>query len=142
MKGMKAVRWMRAACRIAALALCQCGGDDAPPKSLPEEEQLDPYRSPMSERINGVIYGRAKPAAMLAQLELLGVGPGKDFEDFKEESGIDDWFEITSPDGETRQVSLTCGLSPVLDGGGKITTLYRSRKLIGGRMHEEMRITP
>lgn len=139
MKAMDIRLGITAACGM--LVLCQCGGDKARPEPLPEEQQLDPYRSPMSERINAVIYGRAKPEQMLAQLALLGVGPGKDFEDFKEESGIDDWFEVTGPDGTTRQVSLTCGLSPVLDETGAITTLYRSRKRIGDRMHEEMRIT-
>jgi hypothetical protein len=107
---------------------------------MPEGEQLDPYRSPMSERINAVIYRRDKPDGMLAELALLGVGPGKLFADFKEESGIDDWFEIESASGGVRQVSLTCGLSPVVDADGKISALYRSRKMVGGKMHEEMEI--
>lgn len=132
-----------AGCGILALGLCQCGGDRAAPEPQPEgEEQLDPYRSPMSVRINSVLYGRGKPEQMLAQLALLGVGPGKNFEDFKEESGIDDWFEVETADGLKRQVSLTCGLSPVVDDSGKITTIYRGRKRIDDRMHEEMRITP
>lgn len=140
---MKTRRWLRAGCGIVVLGLCHCGGDKATPEPLPEgEEQLDPYRSPMSVRINSVLYGRAKPEEMLAQLALLGVGPGKNFEDFKEESGIDDWFEIETADGRKRQVSLTCGLSPVVDEDGKITTIYRSRKWIDERMHEEVRITP
>jgi hypothetical protein len=130
-----------AACWIAVFGLCHCG-DKGPPEPIPGEEQLDPYRSPMSVRINSVIYGRGKPEEMLAQLAMLGVGPGKDFGDFKEESGIDDWFEIETADGGKRQVSLTCGLSPVVDDKGGITALYRSRKLIDGRMHEELRITP
>ena len=70
---------------------------------------------------------------MLAELALLGVGPGKLFADFKEESDIDDWFEIESARGGVREVSLTCGLSPVVDDDGKITALYRSRKLFGGK---------
>ena len=101
---------------------------------------MDPYRSPMSERINAVIYRRDKPDGMLAELALLDVGPGKPFADFKEESGIDDWFEIESARGGVRQVSLTCGLSPVVDDDGKITSLYRSRKQVNGKMHEEMEI--
>lgn len=131
-----------AGCGIAVLGLCHCGGDKSPAEPLPEEAPLDPYRSPMSIQINAVLYGRGTPPEMLAKLALLGVGPGKDFADFKEESGIDDWFEIGSAEGGTRQVSLTCGLSPVLDEGGKITAIFRSRKRIGDRLYEELRITP
>lgn len=125
-----------------ALGLCHCGGDKLPPEPEPGEEQLDPYRSPMADRINAVLYGRGKPEEMLAALALLGVGPGKDFEDFKEESGIDDWFEIEAADGAMRQVSLTCGLSPELDADGRIASIHRSRKRIDDRLHEEMKITP
>jgi hypothetical protein len=140
---MKTGRWMMTGCGIVALGLCHCGGDKPTPEPLPEGEgPLDPYRAPMSVRINTVLYGRGKPEEMLAQLALLGVGPGKNFEDFKEESGIDDWFEIETSDGRMRQVSLTCGLSPVVDDNGNITTIYRSRKRIDDRLHEELRITP
>lgn len=133
-------RWILSICAALTLGLPGCGGDKATPEPMPEGEQLDPYRSPMSERINAVIYRRDKPDGMLAELALLGVGPGKLFADFKEESGIDDWFEIESANGESRQVSLTCGLSPVVGEDGKITALYRSRKRVGDRMHEEMEI--
>lgn len=133
-------RWIFSSGAALTFGLCGCGSDKAVPEPAPEGEQLDPYRSPMSERINAVIYRRDKPDGMLAELALLGVGPGKSFEDFKDESGIDDWFEIESANGELRQVSLTCGLSPVIDEDGKITAIYRSRKLFGGKMHEEMEI--
>ena len=131
-------RWIFSSGAALSLGLCGCGGDKSVPEPMPEGEQLDPYRSPMSERINAVIYRRDKPDGMLAELALLGVGPGKLFADFKEESDIDDWFEIESARGGVREVSLTCGLSPVVDDDGKITALYRSRKLFGGKMHEEM----
>lgn len=133
-------RWILSSAAALSFGLCGCGGDEPDPEPLPEEEQLDPYRSPMSERINQVIYRTDKPGRMLPQLALLGVQPGKPFADFKEESGIDDWFEIESASGGIRYVSLTCGLSPVVDGDGKITSLYRGRKLIDGKMHEEMEI--
>lgn len=133
-------RWILSSGAALLFGLSGCGGDKAVPEPMPEGEQLDPYRSPMSERINAVIYRRDKPDGMLAELALLGVGPGKLFADFKEESGIDDWFEIESASGGVRQVSLTCGLSPVVDADGKISALYRSRKMVGGKMHEEMEI--
>jgi hypothetical protein len=135
-------RWMMSGGAVMALGLCHCGGDKLPPPPELGEEQLDPYRSPMADRINAVLYGRGKPEEMLASLALLGVGPGKDFEDFKDESGIDDWFEIETADGSTRQVSLTCGLSPELDADGRIASIHRSRKRIDDRLHEEMKITP
>lgn len=133
-------RWTLSKAAALLFGLCGCGGDKAVPEPMPEGEQLDPYRSPMSERINAVIYRRDKPDGMLAELALLGVGPGKLFADFKEESGIDDWFAIDSSNGGVRQVSLTCGLSPVIDADGTISALYRSRKMVGGKMHEEMEI--
>lgn len=133
-------RWTLSSTAALSFGLCGCGGEKAVPEPMPEGEQLDPYRSPMSERINAVIYRRDKPDGMLAELALLGVGPGKLFADFKEESGIDDWFEIESANGGVRQVSLTCGLSPVVDADGSISALYRSRKMVGGKMHEEMEI--
>jgi hypothetical protein len=133
-------RWTLSSTAALSFGLGGCGGEKAAPEPMPEGEQLDPYRSPMSERINVVIYRRDKPDGMLAELALLGVGPGKLFADFKEESGIDDWFEIESASGGVRQVSLTCGLSPVVDADGKISALYRSRKMVGGKMHEEMEI--
>jgi hypothetical protein len=133
-------RWILSSGVALFFGLSGCGGDKAVPEPMPEGEQLDPYRSPMSERINAVIYRRDKPDGMLAELALLDVGPGKPFADFKEESGIDDWFEIESARGGVRQVSLTCGLSPVVDDDGKITSLYRSRKQVNGKMHEEMEI--
>ncbi len=133
-------RWIFSHGVALSFGLCGCGGDKAVPEPMPEGEQLDPYRSPMSERINAVIYRRDKPDGMLGELALLGVQPGKPFADFKEESGIDDWFEIESASGGVRQVSLTCGLSPLVDADGRITALYRSRKQFNGKMHEEMEI--
>jgi hypothetical protein len=133
-------RWILASGAALSFGLCGCGGDRATPEPMPEGEQLDPYRSPMSERINTVIYRRDKPDGMLAELALLGVGPGKPFADFKEESGIDDWFEIESASGGVRQVSLTCGLSPEVAADGRIAALFRSRKRVNGKMHEEMEI--
>jgi hypothetical protein len=127
---------------MLALGLAGCGGDKPLPEPLPEEQPLDPYRSQMADRINGVIYSELPADEMLAQLALLGVAPGKVFGEFKEESGIDDWFSGESDLLATRYTSLTCGLSPVVDGDGKITALYRSRKRIDGKLHEEMALTP
>ena len=127
---------------MLALGLAGCGGDKPLPEPLPEEQPLDPYRSQMAERINGVLYSKRSADEMLAELALLGVAPGTAFGDFKEQSGIDDWFSDEADLVETRYTSLTCGLSPVVDGDGKITALYRGRKRIDGKLHEEMPLTP
>lgn len=112
------------------------------PEPEKKEEQLDPYLPPMSTSINAVLYSKRSTDEMLAELALLGVTPGKKFEDFKEESGIKDWFGEESDFLPTRYTSLTCGLSPVVDTDGKMTGFYRSRKMVGGKLHDEMRITP
>lgn len=128
-------RWLASACGILALGLAGCGGP------APEDEELDPYRPRMATRINGVLYPGGGSERMLAELALLGVRPGMDFGDFKEESGIDDWFAEPQPSGGARHTSLTCGLSPVVDDGGRITALFRARKRIDGKLHPELEIT-
>jgi hypothetical protein len=131
------------ACGFFAAGVAGCGG---PKPEKKEPEQLDPYRSVMSERINAVIYSGRRPAKVLEELALLGVTPGKDFEEFKEESKIDDWFapgdEAEAEGGPVRYISLTCGLSPVVNEDGKMTRFYRSRKLIDGKMQPEMLLGP
>ena len=109
-----------------------------------EAEQPDPYRAIEADRINAVLYPGKKPAKVLEQLALLGVAPGKDFEDFKEESQIDDWFATDQvlEDNMVRYISLTCGLSPVVDEKGKMVRFYRGRKNIDGKLHEEKFIGP
>jgi len=109
-------------------------------KKKPEvvEEEHDPYRPVMANRINEVIYSKRPKEQMLVDLEVLGVAVGMKFGDFKEESEIDDWFGEESEFLPTRYTSLTCGLSPVVSTQGKIVGLYRNRKLIAGKMHEEM----
>ena len=120
--------------------LSGCGGSEPGKK---EPEQLDPYRSVMSERINEVIYSGKRPAKVMAELALLGVTPGKKFGDFKEESKIDDWFAPTGEEaGPVRYTSFTCGLSPVVDDSGKMIRFYRNRKLIDGEMQPEMFLGP
>ncbi|MCW1886262.1 hypothetical protein OKA04_16105 [Luteolibacter flavescens] len=116
--------------------LAACGG--MKPDLPPEEEELDPYRPVMANRINAVIYSRRSKDQMLLDLAALGVAVGKDFADFKEESKIDDWFGEESEYLPTRYTSLTCGLSPVVGTDGRIIGFYRSRKRIDGKMHEEM----
>ncbi len=132
--------WIISVCGL--LLLGGCGGVKPEKKPEKKEEQLDPYLPPMSTRINAVLYSKLSPEEMLAELALLGVGPGKKFDDFKAESGINDWFSDESDFLATRYTSLTCGLSPVVDTEGKITGLYRSRKRVGDKLHDEMRITP
>ena len=109
-----------------------------------EAEQPDPYRSQMADRINEILYPGKRPAKTLEQLALLGVAPGKDFADFKEESQIDDWFATDQvlEDDMVRYISLTCGLSPVVDEKGKMVRFYRGRKNVDGRLHEEKFIGP
>ena len=123
-----------------AFLLAACGG--VKPNPPPEEEELDPYRPVMANRINAVLYSRRSTEQMLVDLGALGVSVGMKFVDFKEESKIDDWFGEESEFLPTRYTSLTCGLSPVVDPEGKIVGLYRSRKMIDGKMHEEMAIQP
>jgi hypothetical protein len=120
--------------------LAACGG--LKPKPPPEEEELDPYRPVMANRINAVLYSKRSKEQILLDLGALGVSVGMEFGDFKEESKIDDWFGEESEFLPTRYTSLTCGLSPVVDPEGKIIGLYRNRKLIDGKMHEEMAIQP
>jgi hypothetical protein len=127
------------ACVLVPAGLSGCGGSKPEKK---EPEQLDPYRSVMSERVNAVIYSGKRPAKVMAELALLGVTPGKDFEEFKEESKIDDWFEPGEESGPVRYTSLTCGLSPVVDEDGKMVRFYRNRKLIDGEMQPEMFLGP
>jgi hypothetical protein len=130
--------WIFSAC--ALLLMAGCGGVKPEPEE--KEEQLDPYLPPMSTRINDVLYSKRSKDEVLAELAVIGLAPGKDFEDFKDESGIDDWFSSESDLLSTRYTSLTCGLSPVVDADGKITGFYRSRKRIGDQVHDEMRLTP
>lgn len=123
---------------VAALSACGTGK-----KEKKEPEQLDPYRSLMSERVNEVIYSGKRPAKVMEELALLGVAPGKDFEEFKEESKIDDWFATEEhPIGPVRYTSLTCGLSPVVDEAGDMVRFYRNRKLIEGEMQPEIFLGP
>jgi hypothetical protein len=124
---------------LGGVALPGCGPSGADRK---EPEQLDPYRSVMSERINKVIYSRKRPGDVMEELALLGIGPGKDFEEFKEESKIDDWFDPGVETGPVRYTSLTCGLSPVVDDDGKMIRFFRNRKLIEGKMQPEMFLGP
>lgn len=123
------------------LLLAGCGGD-VKPDLPPEEVELDPYRPAMANRINAVLYSRRSKEQMLVDLGALGVTVGMKFVDFKDESGIDDWFGEESEFLPTRYTSLTCGLSPVVDPEGKIVALYRNRKMIDGKMHEEMSVQP
>jgi hypothetical protein len=120
--------------------LAACGG--MKPKPPPEEAELDPYRPVMANRINAVLYSKRSKEQMLLDLGALGVVVGMKFGDFKEESKIDDWFGAESEFLPSRYTSLTCGLSPVVDSEGKIIGLYRSRKLIDGKIHEEMALQP
>jgi hypothetical protein len=123
---------------IALVSLLAACGGGMKPKPPPAEEELDPYRPVMANRINAVIYSKRSKEQMLLDLGALGVGVGMKFGDFKEESKIDDWFGEESEFLPTRYTSLTCGLSPVVDSEGKIVALYRNRKIIDGKMHEEM----
>ena len=125
---------------LSCLLLAACGG--VKPDLPPEEEELDPYRPAMANRINAVIYSRRSDEQMAVDLAALGVAVGRDFGDFRHESGIDDWFGEESEFLPTRYTSLTCGLSPVVAPGGTIVALHRSRKRIDGRMHEEKVIVP
>jgi hypothetical protein len=127
------------ACGTLAAAVCACGG--AKPEKK-EPEQLDPYRAVMSERINAVVYSGKRPKKVMEDLALLGVVPGKDFEDFKDESKIDDWFGDENGLGPVRYTSLTCGLSPLVDEEGKMIRFYRSRKMIDGEIQPEMFLGP
>lgn len=137
-------RWIAPAC---GLLLAGCGwvgkstGDEAGPDAGPEE-QLDPYRSPMSARINEVLYSRREPAEMLEELALLGAIPGMDFGDFKSTTYIDDWFAEKWGYDHERYWSLTCGLSPVVDDDGRMIEFYRGKKTFDGKLYEELRITP
>lgn len=127
--------------RRSFLASCLLiAGCATKPDVPPGEEELDPYRPAMANRINAVLYSKRSNEQMLVDLAALGVAIGKSFEDFKEESGIDDWFGEESEFLPVRYTSLTCGLSPVVGPDGRITALHRSRKLVGGKMHEEMEI--
>ena len=111
-------------------------------KKKEEPEQLDPYRSLMADRINAVLYPGSKPARMMENLALLGVTPGKGFDDFKEETKIDDWFADESQAGPIRYTSLTCGLSPLVGENGKLLRFYRNRKYVDGKTHPELFIGP
>jgi hypothetical protein len=130
---------LAAACGVLWLGLAGCGG--LKPEKPVEDEQLDPYRPVMATRINEVIYSKRSVAEMREELAALGVVTGMSFDEFKEQSGIDDWFTGESDFLGTRHTSLTCGLSPVVDAEGRITELHRSRKQFGGKLHEEMPIT-
>ncbi|MEK7949387.1 hypothetical protein [Luteolibacter soli] len=123
------------------LVLAACGGG-MKPKPPPAEEELDPYRPVMANRINTVIYSKRSKEQMLLDLGALGVSVGMKFVDFKKDSKIDDWFGEQSEFLPTRYTSLTCGLSPVVDSEGRIVALYRNRKLIDGKMHEETVLKP
>jgi hypothetical protein len=134
---MKAHHLLAVALCAAGLSACGAG------KEKKEPEQLDPYRSRMSERINEVIYSGKRPAAVIEELALLGIHAGKDFEEFKEESKIDDWFTTEEAlAGPVRYTSLTCGLSPVVDEDGDMVRFYRNRKLIDGVMQPELFLGP
>jgi hypothetical protein len=128
----------RRAFLASCLGLAGCGGNR--PEVPPAEEELDPYRPVMANRINDVIYSNRSREEMIRDLAALGVAVGGSFEDLKAESGIDDWFGEESEFLPTRYTSLTCGLSPLVDPDGTITALHRSRKRISGKMHEEMEI--
>lgn len=123
------------------MLLAACGGSKPQKK---EEDPLDPYRSAMSVKINEVIYAGGSQEKVMGQLATLGVHPGKTFDDFKQETKIDDWFgEDWELPGYTKYTSLTCGLSLVVnEDSGQITKFYRSRKLIGGKMKPEGFIGP
>ena len=116
--------------------LAACGG--MKPKPPPAEEEMDPYRPVMANRINAVIYSKRSKEQMLLDLGALGVSVGMKFVDFKADSKIDDWFGQESEFQPTRYTSLTCGLSPVVSSEGKVIGLYRNRKMVDGKMHEEM----
>lgn len=121
-----------------AIPVLLAGCGNPKPKPPVAEEELDPYRPVMANRINAVLYSKRSKEQMLLDLGALGVAVGMKFGDFKEQSKIDDWFGGESEFLPTRYTSLTCGLSPVVSPEGKIVGLYRSRKLIDGKMHEEM----
>ncbi len=122
-----------------ALAFAACGNGTRGPE---DTEEIDPYIPAMSLRINEVIYSRDSPARMLEELAALGVVTGKSFVDFKAESGIDDWFGEEWGFGGTRYTSMTCGLSPVVDAEGRITALFRNRRMVDGRLQPGMPLTP
>ena len=123
------------ACGILAAAVCACGG--AKPEKK-EPEQLDPYRSPVADQINAVIYSRRSPEKILEKLDELGVRKGRLFGEFQATTRIDDWFGETSADGRQRYTSFTCGLSPVVDDAGRMVSFYRNRKFFEGKMYEEI----
>jgi len=104
-------------------------------------ELSDPYTPVMSVRINKVIYSDLPPKKMFHELGRLGVTLGKSFVDFKAETDIDDWFEERGADGSVRWISLSCGLSPIVDGDGKITGFVRGRRMVDGKLRPEMRLT-
>jgi hypothetical protein len=132
-------RWLPSLCGIVVISLAACGGGRPAPEP---EEALDPYLPEMSVRINAVIYSERPTGEMLEELALLGIVPNTSFEDFKHESGIGDWFAAEEDLIGTRQTSLTCGLSPVVDPAGRMIELHRSRKRVDGKVWEELRLTP
>ena len=123
---------------VLVLGLVGCGAfkkEEAP-------EQLDPYRSPMADQINAVLYTRKSPEKIMAKLGELGVGPGRLFGEFSMSTKIDDWFADAWKPGFKRYTSLTCGLSPVVDEGGRMKGFYRNKKFIDGKIFPELLLTP
>jgi len=120
------------ACAALGLGVAGCGA------FTKEPEQLDPYRSPVADQINEVIYSRRSPDKVLKKLDELGVRKGRLFGEFKATTQIDDWFGETSADGRMRYTSFTCGLSPVVDDAGRMVSFYRNRKFFEGQMYEEI----
>lgn len=127
MKGMR-----RMACAALGLGLAGCGAFKEEP------EQLDPYRSPVADQINGVIYSRRSPEKILEKLDELGVQKGRLFGEFKAATKIDDWFGGAEADGRMRYTSFTCGLSPVVDDAGRMVGFYRNRKFYEGKVYDEI----
>lgn len=134
-------RWIVPVCALLLAGCGWIGKSRVADAAAAEEEQLDPYRSPMSTRINEVIYSKREPAEMLEELALLGAIPGMDFGDFKSTTSIDDWFAEKWGYDQERYWSLTCGLSPVVD-DGRMVEFYRGKKTFAGELYEELRITP
>ncbi len=131
----------RAIFPLLALVLCLAGcgffGGSG------EAPQIDPYRSATAARINEVLYTRKSPEKILARLEEdFGIQPGRLFGEFKSTTGIDDWFGEPRADGSIRYTSLSCGLSPVVNDAGQMTSFYRGRKFFDGKMYPAIPLSP
>ena len=129
-------RWILLTAGLVLLAGCGGTKNEREP-----EVQLDPYRAPMARRINEILYADASVQRIREELALLGVVRGMDFADFKEITEITDWFAEEWDYDKRRQISLTCGLSPVVSEDGRMVEFFRSRKRFDGKLYDELKIT-